>query len=673
MRRRLFLCLFLLFMGCTSHEQAFEEILRLEDRRAPAANFVKFLTHSSAAVRRRAVIALGRLQEPEAVPLLTPMLKSSDAATRVEAAFALGQLVPSSNTSLFMRHVVREKDLEVRLALIEAISKAAQDSTFAEVSDQLVIWLKNPIPIVRAEAALAAARLAQRGLKKIEWSAPLANLLGDKAEEVRWRAAYALMRLYSGGQVLADSAATNQLITALHDRSARVRMQAAHALGAIKTPAALEPLAQTARQDADWRVRVNAAAAIGNFDEPGLLMRLAKTDTSEHVRLTALRALGTAAARMLPNGALDDEQAIGKFLQERLSGDEATWREQAAAALVLAQIFHEDALPILSKYVDHPNPLFRSRLAEAFGATATAGAFPHLAKMARDSATIVQIAVLEALPKLPATVQNKVTPFYLEALQRGDAVLTAVAAQNLAADSLHRKSYAAAIVASYQNLQQPVDVEPAQMIFAALARCGDLNARALLERAVQFPDKPFARAAAEALKKLTGEDCSNRIPQETKTQLDFTYQDIRKLRQLHARIKTNRGDVELQFFTEAAPLTVLNFVHLAQRGFFDGLLIHRVVPNFVIQTGDPRGDMWGSPGYSIRSEFSRLRYTRGMVGMASVGPDTEGCQFFITHSDQPHLDGRYTIFARVKSGMEIVDALQVGDRMEQVTILSRAK
>ena len=115
-------------------------------------------------------------------------------------------------------------------------------------------------------------------------------------------------------------------------------------------------------------------------------------------------------------------------------------------------------------------------------------------------------------------------------------------------------------------------------------------------------------------------------------------------------------------------MTALNFARLAQKKFFDGLLIHRVVPNFVVQTGDPRGDGWGSPGYSIRSEFSRRRYVRGMVGMASAGTDTEGCQFFITHSEQPHLDGRYTIFARVKSGMEVVDVLQVGDRMEKVTI-----
>jgi cyclophilin family peptidyl-prolyl cis-trans isomerase len=133
-------------------------------------------------------------------------------------------------------------------------------------------------------------------------------------------------------------------------------------------------------------------------------------------------------------------------------------------------------------------------------------------------------------------------------------------------------------------------------------------------------------------------------------------------------VQTDRGAIEMELLSEEAPLTVLNFVRLVEQNFFAGLDIHRVVPNFVIQTGDPRGDMWGSPGYSIRSEYNRLRYVRGAVGMASAGPDTEGSQWFITPSDQPHLDGRYTIFARVRKGMEIVDALQVGNKIQHITI-----
>lgn len=667
--RLAFLSLLLfLISGCAGHDQAFEEILRLEDRRAPTSAFARLLKYHSAAVQRRVIIALGRLQDPAAVPVLAPLLESSEAATRVEAAFALGQLAQSHSTALLLQRLAEEKDLEVRLALIEAVSKTANDSALAVVSEQLLGWLNAQIPIVRAEAALAAARLAQRGLKKMAWSAPLAHLLQDTDEEARWRAAYALMRLHSGSQAPPDSTVAQKLLAVLGDRSARVRMQAARALGVTKANSALEPLTAAGKNDADWRVRVNATAALGNLDFPDLLTRLAWRDTSEHVRLTALRALGTATERMQKNGALKETPPPIDFLQARLQASNSTWREQAAAAAVLAQILRKDAIPELVKHVEHSNVIFRGRLAEAFGATGAAEVFPYLEKMSRDSATSVQIAALEALPKLPATIQFKATAIYLTALQSGDAVLTAVAAQNLTADSLQRRHHAAAIIAAYQKLRPPIDAETAQMIFDALVKCGDLAARPLLEEAVQFPDKLLASAAAEALKKLVGEDYSSRVPKETKPHQDFTFEEIHRLAKAHATIQTNQGAIELEFFPETAPLTALNFVRLAQKGFFDGLLIHRVVPNFVVQTGDPRGDGWGSPGYSIRSEFGRRRYTRGMVGMASSGTDTEGCQFFITHSEQPHLDGRYTIFAWVTSGMEVVDMLQVGDRMEKVTI-----
>jgi cyclophilin family peptidyl-prolyl cis-trans isomerase/HEAT repeat protein len=602
------------------------------------------------------------------VNLLKPLLESSVAATRSETAFALGQLAQSSTTSLLLQRCSLEKDLDARLALIEAVGKTADASSFQAVNAALVNWFAEQSPLVRAEAALAAARLAQRGFKQTGWSAALADLVSDKNEEVRWRAAYAVMRLYAGGSASIDSTAANKLIAALKDRSPSVRMQTARALGAMKTAMALEALTAAGKNDADWRVRVNATAALGNFDFFDLPARLALNDTSEHVRLTALRALGNAADRMRRHGVLKNARPLAEFLKVKIKGNQSTWREQLTAATALAQILRQDALSDLAPLAEHANAYFRSRLAEALSTTGAAEAFPYLERMARDTATIVQIAALEALPKLPARIKTQSTTLYLEALQRGDAVLTAVAAQNLAADSLRRHDYAAAIIAAYQKLQPPIDVEAAQMIFAALAQCGDLNAQPLLEAATQFPDKPFARAAAEALKTLTGENHDQLVPKETQPVNDFTYKEIQALAKMRATIQTNKGEVELDFFSEEAPLTTLNFVRLAKKGFFDGLLIHRVVPNFVIQTGDPRGDMWGSPGYSIRSEFSRRRYTRGTVGMASAGADTEGSQFFITHSDQPHLDGKYTIFARVKSGMEVVEALQVGDRMEKVII-----
>ncbi len=122
----------------------------------------------------------------------------------------------------------------------------------------------------------------------------------------------------------------------------------------------------------------------------------------------------------------------------------------------------------------------------------------------------------------------------------------------------------------------------------------------------------------------------------------------------------------MSLFAADAPVTVNTLLELAGQHYFDGGAWHRVVPNFVIQDGDPRGDGWGGPGFAMRDEINRRRYDRGTVGMALSGPDTGGSQFFITHAPQPHLDGTYTVFGQVTGGMEAVDRIAQGDRIRTI-------
>ncbi|HEU5319565.1 MAG TPA: peptidylprolyl isomerase [Methylomirabilota bacterium] len=130
------------------------------------------------------------------------------------------------------------------------------------------------------------------------------------------------------------------------------------------------------------------------------------------------------------------------------------------------------------------------------------------------------------------------------------------------------------------------------------------------------------------------------------------------------------GEIRLEFFPADAPRTVENFVGLARKGFYDGLVFHRVVPGFVVQGGDPQGNGTGGPGYTIKAEFNPQKHVRGSVAMArSQHPDSAGSQFYITYGPQPHLDGSYTVFGRVVAGMEHVDAIRQGDRMRTVAIV----
>jgi len=158
------------------------------------------------------------------------------------------------------------------------------------------------------------------------------------------------------------------------------------------------------------------------------------------------------------------------------------------------------------------------------------------------------------------------------------------------------------------------------------------------------------------------------IVQTPNTRADYVRAISRIGRQVRAVVTTTKGSFTIELFPNEATLTVDNFVRLAQRGYFRGVTIHRVVPNFVIQDGDPRGDGNGGPGYQIRCEINEVPYDRAAVGMALSGKDTGGSQWFITHSPQPHLDGGYTVFGRVVDGMEVVDSIVRGDKIQSVTI-----
>ncbi len=137
-----------------------------------------------------------------------------------------------------------------------------------------------------------------------------------------------------------------------------------------------------------------------------------------------------------------------------------------------------------------------------------------------------------------------------------------------------------------------------------------------------------------------------------------------------ATVSTPKGDIVLDLEAQHAPKTVNNFVSLAKDGFYDGLTFHRVIPNFMIQGGDPQGTGTGGPGYKFEDETqgNPLTHETGVISMANAGPNTNGSQFFITHSPQSHLNGRHTVFGKVTEGQDVVDKIQKGDTMDSVTI-----
>jgi cyclophilin family peptidyl-prolyl cis-trans isomerase len=209
------------------------------------------------------------------------------------------------------------------------------------------------------------------------------------------------------------------------------------------------------------------------------------------------------------------------------------------------------------------------------------------------------------------------------------------------------------------------------VIAACEKRKDDPGAAAIVEAIYRQPRVLPSRLARRALVQTFGRPPEALPAQEYQTgksRSDYAAILREASRSWLAGVETAAGVFTVRLAGADAPLTVANFVRLARAKFFDGVRIHRVVPNFVLQDGDPTATGNGGPGYEIRDELNRLEYTRGAVGMALSGPDTGGSQWFVTHSPQPHLNAIYTIFGHVKDGQSVVERIGQGERIVRITV-----
>jgi cyclophilin family peptidyl-prolyl cis-trans isomerase len=275
---------------------------------------------------------------------------------------------------------------------------------------------------------------------------------------------------------------------------------------------------------------------------------------------------------------------------------------------------------------------------------------------------------------LPAVVYlepKKARPVFLEALASADPIVAAVAADTIVQQPpkyFRRPDLGMALIAAARRHAKSDNVEAIITLSNALFQYPPGEVDAAQHDLASHPEPSVAATAAKL-----DRHHPNLAPRLSRPaswlRLDAEAAKPAALPRT-ATLETSKGQIRLRFHPSEAPRTVANFAALARKGFYNGLEFHRVVPNFVIQGGDPRGDGFGGPGYTIPCEpsFNERPYVRGSVGMALAGRHTGGSQFFITHSAAPHLDGRYTNFATVTAGMDVVNRIVVGDKILRVTV-----
>lgn len=626
-----------------------------------APDLTVLLRDREARVRRRAALAIGRAGVVDGVAPLLPLLASDpDPEVRQMAAFALGLIADRSAREPLVTAladpaaVVRGSAAEALGAIGDASAAPAIAKMAAEVLASGALATPPPEAVEAARDTPAAAfRFAVFALTKLKaWDA-FAGLVLDPAGQPRvrwWPVAFALQRFEEPRGVPA-------MLALLKDPQPYSRAFAAKGLGISKAPgtvAALLPLVTDGNRSVAIEA-IRSLARIGDAAAGAPLLKVVRDPKAEaHLRLEAVTALAGIHAEGVSDAIID------------ILGD-PTPAVRAAAIRTMAQNDPEGFVTVLSGLDPDPNWTVRAALATALGGLSPEAGLPRLRAMLSDPEPKVLPAVLAAIARLKPTDAGAIM---IEQIKASDVVVRKAAAEAIGV--LKPAAGPAALMDAYQrSLGDPTYLARAAVL-GALRAYGAETATPLLTDALRDKDWALRVRAATLLTELDpSSDARQRIRPAPTDQPEAWYSRAPLVSppvSTHVYVDTDRGTIQLELAVLDAPITVDTFVRLARGGFFDGLPIHRVVPDFVIQGGDPRGDGEGGPGFTIRDEINQLPYLRGAVGMALDWADTGGSQFFITHSPQPHLDGRYTVFGRVIAGMEVVDAIQQWDVIRRVRV-----
>jgi cyclophilin family peptidyl-prolyl cis-trans isomerase/HEAT repeat protein len=656
----------------------FAEVQQLEDRRSFGTEnklLTIALTANTPALRGRALLAIGRIQDPAAADVLTKGLTDPDAGARSEAAFAIGLLgaswtplaedVKAKLTDALKVAEADEQDPGVKLALIEALGRVGTPAAMERLAERLAV-----AGDAQARAALSIGVAAKGGVAvpPKALTALSALVKKDVAPTTRYGASYALAQAKSP---LARAA----LLICANDDASEIRGICAKGLGDVGTDVDAVTLKKLL-DDPDYRVAAEATRSLAKL--------AGKCKTAACAAIGALGELSFRIERLLRGDAVGGGQPLLMLAQTGLpaagkpvlvslrkqivdnastvpSGqarhDVANIECRLAAAIDKVGGVPAEVLTCGQNLIPEPQ-----RLAMALKEIANAPTTDAARRAADVGAYVfhndpkVKLAALEVLAATKSQVSaDKVKPLIMNA----DLVVGAAAAT--AAAKLGDKSAIPNIRALAGKAGSMVEIAPA--IAEALATLDAKDAVADLEPWLASQHATIRDAAAAALTKLKGMPVvAARVERQ-----DFARPQGLAKDQL-VIVRTEKGEFEIKLFTAEAPLTASNFAKLARDGFFRNQTFHRVVPGFVAQGGDPRGDGEGGPGYTIRCEVNHRVYARGVVGMALSGKDTGGSQFFVTAGPQPHLDGKYTAFGEVTRGQEVVDALLEGDKIVEVKL-----
>jgi cyclophilin family peptidyl-prolyl cis-trans isomerase/HEAT repeat protein len=626
-------------------------LLALEDRRAyEEATLTAAARDGSAATRARSAMAIGRVGEERGETLLRELL--ADKAPEVRAAAAWGYEVmgdPALTADLIP--LLSDADSSVAMAAAKAIGFLGR----GDGQDALLSAIPAA-PSPQPRAAMLAALWKQPNAAV--QAAALAYAT-DPDPRVRAAAIYALARKPLEGSLPA-------LTAALNDPDADIAAVCARALGLLEKRESLGPLGATLESGRTPLV-INALVAMESVLEknPGASIPNGQKDRILALAGDANGNVAVPALVLLRQFAGADRDIFRRLWSIATTGE---GRRRQVALLSVVALLKGKAGAALKAAAESPDPALRAAAAESLAFLPNADARPWRDRFAEDKSPLVKLGVLGSLKTIEAVQQNR--DIVNSALTDPGPGVRAAAVEALGLTG--EPSVLPLLQEAANKAQADAGPEVAASVIGVCEKLrADPGARRIVESLYRQARPLVARLARRSLVLVFRADPAAFPAPEYKTGRSLAdYAEIlaEAKKPWQARVETSRGEFTIHLAGDAAPLAVLNFVRLAQQKFFEGVPVHRVVPNFVLQDGDPTGTGDGGPGYQIRDEINPLEYGRGAVGMALSGPDTGGSQWFVTHSPQPHLNGIYTVFGQVTAGQDVVERIEQWDRITRITV-----
>jgi cyclophilin family peptidyl-prolyl cis-trans isomerase/HEAT repeat protein len=704
-------------------------IIRAEDERRWNDDLASLLKDQDARLRKRAALALGRIGDERALPALSESLQTDkDGDVRQMSAFAIGEIEsPAGVDALVAVLDDTRQPGAVRARAVEALGKIG-----AVLLNNTSASAGPAAPPKPEDKALTKIRLAVLDALKFEAgrrSMPDRQtiLLGlTAALRVRPNDAGPIVVKflgYSDPRIVADALntmarlrlkdANDHVRQLLNNGDPVVRANAARVIGAAEDKGAFDVLLARALNDTDLRVRVSAIRSLGSLKDARAaeplfergsqllaplraeLTRNTGNPSTQNELLEIVTALGRVSPQIGVTPPLREDRYTRAFFSDLQALIYPSPPEvELAFARIMPGDYVSEAVKSSVRSTKQATPWKQvSSVAQGLAEVAAlkialgdSSQIKHSAEVVLGNMLCAQREdVAHGCSRTPTLALPDVTRAYaafkpsdLSAkikwqLKSSDVIVRATAAEMLGELPPEAISTRLLIEALPRALQDKDLNDAALAILDALAKQKSAAANDAIKTALDSSDHLIRRRAVALLKANDVGDFSNRIGtvKTRYTDADYRRAIARSGKNVTATVVTSKGAFTIEFMPEEAPLTIDNFIQLARKGYFNGQTIPRVVPNFVVQAGDPRGDQNGGPGYQIRCEVNEVPYERGAVGMALSGKDTGGSQWFVTHSPQPHLDGGYTVFGRVIRGMEVVDNIARGDIIRRVIISER--